>query len=387
MTHSSKNQRLDYIDAAKGLGIFLVFYGHLIEFFFRSAATGGFGEVADAMASQWNLIYSFHMPLFFALAGAVHKPSSKTLGQLLIRQLVTRYGPALFYGSLSMGIYFVLMTLQTGQLPSVKQALVDLTMSMLQGQVLPQIVVTWFFFCLSSMEILSYCLERLSKHPVAQWWSSKIFLGLAVLGCTAVGIALYQSTTPNYHYIVTSLICLPFFYFGKILKASKIEARSLRFKIAVGFVAFSVLVAVHGGLHGTDSKTVLDQTVLLVDNRIGDFSELYLSGIAGILLVSVISTFLTSNVLFCRIGKNSLHLFCLNGLMFVFVNAAIAENLQRAIGVSLFTPLVVIIAALGIALLQIALAEAASKAIAPVYSYLYQRWSALGLVLERKLAI
>lgn len=388
MTNSSRGRRLGYIDAAKGIGIFLVFYGHLIEFFFKdTAATGGFGEAANSMASQWNFIYSFHMPLFFALAGAVHRPWSKTLGQLLIRQLVTRYGPALFYGSLSMGLYFVLMVVQEGQLPSIKQAVIDLMTSIIQGQVLPQIVVTWFFFCLSSIELLSYCLERLSKHPFAKWANPITILWVAVLVCTMIGIALHQVAIQNYHYIVTGLICLPFFYFGKLIKASKIEMRSLPFKVTAGLVAFAALLAVHGNPHWVDSQTVSEQTVLLVDNQIADFSKFYLSGIAGILFIVVISTFLSDNAVVCRIGENSLHLFCLNGIILVFANAAIVVFLQQAIDISLIIPSVITATAIGVTSLQIALAEGISRAIGPFYGYLYRHWSTLGLKLERRLVM
>ena len=48
------NERIIYLDIAKGIGILLVVLGHLnLEFVFK------------------NIIYSFHMPLFFYLGGVV----------------------------------------------------------------------------------------------------------------------------------------------------------------------------------------------------------------------------------------------------------------------------------------------------------------------------
>jgi fucose 4-O-acetylase-like acetyltransferase len=49
------NQRIEWIDVAKGIGIFLVIVGHLISH-------DNFNLLAD-------YIYSFHMPLFFFLSG------------------------------------------------------------------------------------------------------------------------------------------------------------------------------------------------------------------------------------------------------------------------------------------------------------------------------
>lgn len=54
-------KRLNFIDAAKGIGIVLVVLGHTIVPEIRGSAYGwGF---------LWNFIYSFHMPLFFFLSG------------------------------------------------------------------------------------------------------------------------------------------------------------------------------------------------------------------------------------------------------------------------------------------------------------------------------
>lgn len=51
-----ENQRLEYIDIAKAIGIFLVIMGH---------------EFSDSVNIYRRVIYSFHMPLFFFLSGLV----------------------------------------------------------------------------------------------------------------------------------------------------------------------------------------------------------------------------------------------------------------------------------------------------------------------------
>lgn len=53
------NGRIEYIDIAKALAIFLVVYGHTV----------GFETLSKAV------VYSFHMPLFFVLSGMLLKPS------------------------------------------------------------------------------------------------------------------------------------------------------------------------------------------------------------------------------------------------------------------------------------------------------------------------
>ena len=53
-----KSERIAWIDAAKGIGILLVVLGHTFNI------------------PVWlhNWIYSFHMPLFFLLAGLIIRP-------------------------------------------------------------------------------------------------------------------------------------------------------------------------------------------------------------------------------------------------------------------------------------------------------------------------
>ena len=56
------NNRLESIDRMKGIAILLVIIGHIIQF---NNIDGGTNN------KIFNIIYSFHMPLFFILSGYV----------------------------------------------------------------------------------------------------------------------------------------------------------------------------------------------------------------------------------------------------------------------------------------------------------------------------
>jgi fucose 4-O-acetylase-like acetyltransferase len=62
-----KPARIEWIDIARGLGIILVSFGHL---------RNGDGEAVwlPALDSAIDIIYLFHMPLFFILAGVTFSP-------------------------------------------------------------------------------------------------------------------------------------------------------------------------------------------------------------------------------------------------------------------------------------------------------------------------
>ncbi|ARK33798.1 acyltransferase family protein [Lactiplantibacillus plantarum] len=83
--------RIVWIDIAKGIGIILVVYGHALGGIMNSNGIG----VHNSLTIPYNIIYGFHMPLFFFLAGMfVHnwakRPLKVALSQKL-RSLVIPY--------------------------------------------------------------------------------------------------------------------------------------------------------------------------------------------------------------------------------------------------------------------------------------------------------
>ncbi|MEE1182455.1 MAG: acyltransferase family protein [Treponema sp.] len=79
MESSLQNQRIQWLDTAKCIGIFLVILGHL------EVKTYGFFS-----PKEW--VYSFHMPLFFWLSGLTHKPCTfKDNLKKSLRQLAVPY--------------------------------------------------------------------------------------------------------------------------------------------------------------------------------------------------------------------------------------------------------------------------------------------------------
>jgi fucose 4-O-acetylase-like acetyltransferase len=59
-----------FIDVARGFAILLVVFGHSLEAVMNRPGVG------DSLFIIWKGIYSFHVPLFFVLAGLVSKPRS-----------------------------------------------------------------------------------------------------------------------------------------------------------------------------------------------------------------------------------------------------------------------------------------------------------------------
>ncbi|GEO70622.1 acyltransferase family protein [Levilactobacillus acidifarinae] len=80
--------RIKWVDAAKGMAILLVVYGHALE---GTHANIQFNNLAYEY--QHGLIYSFHMPLFFLLSGYfinswLHRPAGVAIKQKVVSLLV-----------------------------------------------------------------------------------------------------------------------------------------------------------------------------------------------------------------------------------------------------------------------------------------------------------
>lgn len=61
-------KRIEYIDCIKGFAILLVVMGHVIANWFEDFYTI-FSHDTENQLMLWNLIYSFHMPLFMFCSG------------------------------------------------------------------------------------------------------------------------------------------------------------------------------------------------------------------------------------------------------------------------------------------------------------------------------
>lgn len=129
-------ERIHWIDMAKGYGILLVILGHLRTDFIKYE------------------IYTFHMPLFFLLAGYVFHPEKYTFKEFIKNKLRTLIIPYFFMGfiiTIAMWFYHGIFTLKD---------IIDCT---LQLVIQKRFYSLWFLTCLFITEILSWGLFKFCK--------------------------------------------------------------------------------------------------------------------------------------------------------------------------------------------------------------------------------
>lgn len=117
-TIGKTEKRDDSIDFIKGCLIFLVVFGHSIQFIAYSCSDG---FMSDAV---FQAIYMFHMPLFIFVSGWVYALSGvpQTAGAFFSRKIVPLLGPLLFW-SLLLAAPGVLRLAPTDPAAAVERAL------------------------------------------------------------------------------------------------------------------------------------------------------------------------------------------------------------------------------------------------------------------------
>ncbi|MAE22002.1 MAG: acyltransferase, partial [Pseudomonas sp.] len=104
--------RSDWVDYAKGLGIILVVYAHVV----RGLVSAGFDVPSVLSSVVDSIVYSFHMPLFFFLSGLFFIDSLKrrSLDGMLFSKLDTIIYPYIVWSLFQGGIEVILSTYTNG---------------------------------------------------------------------------------------------------------------------------------------------------------------------------------------------------------------------------------------------------------------------------------
>ena len=144
---------LPAIDAAKAIGISLVVLGHSP------------GLPREAV----NLIFSFHMPLFFFLSGLLHPPASShaRAGEMLARRARALLVPYLFFFALSLAYWLATRHLGDRAAKFEGVSVADALMGLVTGRSSDLFVnpTLWFLPCLFVCTVLYVPLRRRLPAP------------------------------------------------------------------------------------------------------------------------------------------------------------------------------------------------------------------------------
>ena len=188
--------RILWFDAARGLGIILVVFGHVILGY------------PDHSVARW--IYAFHIPLFFFLAGCV-EPAGRPLTKVARRCLTWLVLPYLVFGLLSIGV----AAMHDGHFDAARiaQRLRELAFGIaVDWADLSFNAPLWFFTCLVALRLLAALLALDPRRPARALGTSLCLAGLA----WAAGVLGMPRLPWN---IDIAAVALPFFTAGQVMRA------------------------------------------------------------------------------------------------------------------------------------------------------------------------
>lgn len=132
--------RLLWIDTARGIGILLVVYAHVL----RGQFHAGLLAWSPLIATQDRVIYAFHMPFFFLLSGLFAGTKIHSRARFVQRRLVTIVYPYILWS-----IIQTLLSMGAGQYANHPNAVADL----LRIGIHP-IGQFWFLYVLAILQLL-----------------------------------------------------------------------------------------------------------------------------------------------------------------------------------------------------------------------------------------
>lgn len=277
------NQRIQYIDIAKGTGILLVVVGHCIN--------------SSSLLGRW--IWSFHMPLFFVISGLCFDSSKNPLFvPFFLKKSRTLLLPLVIFSILMVAIKSVIFPGEFN-FATLKMNFPD--------------AAYWFIFVLFLSEILFFSIDKITNNQYLKF----ILLFL----CLIIGklLNIYHIYFP---YNLCSIFACTFFYgIGNIFRAT---IHSILNNINTN--GKSIIVSIILLLIPAVSVYYLNNTIDLRSNTI-PFPILYhvliaFIGITGIFLLSKVLSRIDSLIktITLYLGRNTLIILLLH-MCFINISA------------------------------------------------------------------
>ena len=322
MNIESGKVRILAIDVARFYAMALVYYGHFIE---RIMLLKN-----PAAAIHYKFIYSFHLLLFFILAGYVARESDIEFGfgKYLKQRFVSRLLPFIFFTA----IFMVLPVFFSGdffnlKLPSV-QGYIGGLISTAFG--IPMFCVpSWFILMIFSVEIVHYGAFRFLKS------NSKILIGAVVFYVVGYWFNLkFDIFNPmkqrvvgwNYLFIHEAITMYSFYLLGVYLRRKKFLMEKVSPKIVVPglIVSFLIVLFTYKLNNGPFNFNYFNSVVIFFSSH-GNFFWFPITAIAGSFFVLFLAKITPSQKTIIFLGQNTLILMCLNGIFYHFINPRVAK--------------------------------------------------------------
>ncbi len=316
-------KRILVIDIARFYAMALVFYGHFIE---RIMLLHN-----PAAAAQYKFVYSFHMLLFFILAGYVAKESDLAFGfgRYLKYHVLSRLLPFVFFTVIFMvlPVFFTEQAFPHLQLPSVKGYTTGLLNTVFGINMF--CVPAWFLLMLFSVEMVHYAAFRFLTSD------ARILIGVALFYVVGYWFNLeLDIVNPvkgrvvgwNYLFIHEAVTMYAFYLLGIYLRRKQVFTERMSPKIALpgAIISFLIVLFTYNLNSGLFPFTPYDAVVIIFASH-GHFLWFPFTAVAGSLGILLLARLTPPQKTIIWMGQNTLILMCLNGIFYHYINPRVAQ--------------------------------------------------------------
>lgn len=274
--------RLAWLDALRGMAIILVLLGH-----------------APVPPDVQALIYSFHMPLFFLLAGLFLNPDTPVLG--FIRSRAERLlVPYFVFAAISYGMWLVIRSFSNqAQGIDIFTPLLGTFYGVGAGNWLTHNPPLWFLPCLFIALLMTLAVFRLARAST----------GLALLVCAVVGVIAMESLAIRMPWSAEiALTAAVFVGTGRLFRDQFLRLRLTRPQL----ITWGLLWLVSASIN---SRVDLNNTLL------GDPFLFYVAAFSGIVVSFDLARRLGHSPVLETIGRQTMPIFCMHMLVFLVITA------------------------------------------------------------------
>lgn len=278
-------QRIEYIDIAKGIGIILIVLGHVLK---------------NGFLRQYS--YSFHVPLFFFLSGLTYKfKNDKKIKKKIIRI----YIPYIVFSIISILVFFLLGKIVARKMNiefmdgTIKANIIGMLYANSRNGLMKWNTPLWFLPCLLVVYLIANYLESIFKK-----YGEKIrIISICISIIFTWYISTYFRNIKLPFGIEEAIFMYSFFELGIIIKQSnyinkinnKIKSKLQQVFLAVFFLILVIPVSYINGMAQVRIMMMGRHFILFLISSI--------CGICGIILISISLQKLKS---LSYLGKNTM---------------------------------------------------------------------------------
>jgi fucose 4-O-acetylase-like acetyltransferase len=191
----NKQNRIGYIDIAKGLGMLTIIWGHICY-----------------VSISKSIVYAFHIPLFFFLSGFVfQKQRYNSFGVFLKKRAKGLLFPYVVFSFVTWIVWVLYSCLTHSSVESYWMPLLQTFISQGSEGYLVHNVPLWFVMCLFAVEVLYYFIAKLSDL-----FNIIICIILAIVGVWTTRVTFFDFSSLPWS-IDVAFMAIPFYTMGNLL--------------------------------------------------------------------------------------------------------------------------------------------------------------------------